>query len=219
VLAATAAGPVGPLGRMPGPVAVAAPAGRSRLLLGVALFVAGFSAVFVLLGVLAGSAGVLLARWQGPITRVLGVLVVLLGLAFVGLVPALSAERRVHLAPRAGLWGAPLLGVTFGLGWTPCIGPTLAAILTLALSDGSAARGGLLAVVFCIGLGLPFVLLALGVQRSRRVTDWLRRHRLAVLRAGGGLLVGLGLAMVTGVWATWSAALQTWVTGSWVPVL
>ena len=183
------------------------------------LFVAGFSAVFVLLGVLAGSAGLLLARWHGPITRVLGVLVVLLGLAFVGLVPALSAERRVHLAPRAGLWGAPLLGVTFGLGWTPCIGPTLAAILTLALTDGSAARGGLLAVVFCVGLGLPFVLLALGVQRSRRVTDWLRRHRPVVLRAGGGLLVGLGLAMVTGVWATWSAALQVWVTGSFVPVL
>ncbi|MBU4214882.1 MAG: cytochrome c biogenesis CcdA family protein [Actinobacteria bacterium] len=190
---------------------------RRRLLLGVALFVAGFSSVFVVLGVLAGSLGVVVARWQDPITRVLGVLVVLLGLAFVGLVPALSAERRLELAPRAGLWGAPLLGITFGLGWTPCIGPTLAAILTLALSDGSAARGGLLAAVFCLGLGLPFLALALGLTRSRRATDWLRRHRLAVQRAGGGLLVLLGLAMVTGLWGGLASRLQALLT--YVPVL
>lgn len=192
-------------------------ADRRRLLLGVGLFVAGFSSVFVVLGVLAGGLGVTVARWQDPITRVLGVLVVLLGLAFVGLVPALSAERRLHLAPRAGLWGAPLLGVTFGLGWTPCIGPTLAAILTLALSDGSAARGGLLAAVFCLGLGLPFVALALGLSRSQRAMHWLRRHRLGVQRAGGGLLVLLGIAMVAGVWGELAARLQSLLT--FVPAL
>lgn len=209
---------------LPVAVGVAAPrsataevADRRRLLLGVGLFVAGFSSVFVVLGVLAGGLGVTVARWQDPITRVLGVLVVLLGLAFVGLVPALSAERRLHLAPRAGLWGAPLLGITFGLGWTPCIGPTLAAILTLALSDGSAARGGLLAAVFCLGLGLPFVALALGLSRSQRALHWLRRHRLAVQRAGGGLLVLLGVAMVAGVWGELAARLQSLLT--FVPAL
>nr|WP_328698657.1 cytochrome c biogenesis CcdA family protein [Cellulomonas citrea] len=209
---------------LPVAVGVAAPrsttgevADRRRLLLGVGLFVAGFSSVFVVLGVLAGGLGVTVARWQDPITRVLGVLVVLLGLAFVGLVPALSAERRLHLAPRAGLWGAPLLGITFGLGWTPCIGPTLAAILTLALSDGSAARGGLLAAVFCLGLGLPFVALALGLSRSQRVMHWLRQHRLGVQRAGGGLLVLLGIAMVAGVWGELAARLQSLLT--FVPAL
>ncbi|WP_449385774.1 cytochrome c biogenesis CcdA family protein [Cellulomonas soli] len=195
-------------------------AGR-RLLLGVALFVAGFTAVFVAYGALAGSLGSLLVRWQDPITRVLGVVVVLMGLAFLGFVPFLQQDRRLHLAPRAGLWGAPLLGLTFGLGWAPCIGPTLAAILTLSLTDASAGRGALLAVAFCAGLGLPFVLVALGLERSARALAFLRRHRLAVMRAGGGMLVVLGLALVTGVWSQWAAWLQGLLTGGtpFVPVV
>lgn len=195
-------------------------AGR-RLLLGVALFVAGFTAVFVAYGALAGSLGSLLVRWHDPITRVLGVVVILMGLAFCGFVPFLQQDRRLHLAPRAGLWGAPLLGLTFGLGWAPCIGPTLAAILTLSLTDASAGRGALLAVAFCVGLGLPFVLVALGVERSRRALGFLRRHRLAVMRAGGAMLVVLGLALVTGVWTQWAAWLQGLLTGGdpFVPVV
>lgn len=195
-------------------------AGR-RLLLGVGLFVAGFTAVFVAYGALAGSLGSLLVRWQDPITRVLGVVVILMGLAFLGFVPFLQQDRRLHLAPRAGLWGAPLLGLTFGLGWAPCIGPTLAAILTLSLTDASAARGALLAVAFCVGLGLPFVLVALGVERSARVLGFLRRHRLAVMRAGGAMLVVLGLALVTGVWTQWASWLQGLLTGGdpFVPVV
>ncbi|MGN8247400.1 cytochrome c biogenesis CcdA family protein [Cellulomonas soli] len=196
-------------------------AASRRLLLGVVLFVAGFTAVFVAYGALAGSLGSLLVRWQDPITRVLGVVVVLMGLAFLGFVPFLQQDRRLHLAPRAGLWGAPLLGLTFGLGWAPCIGPTLAAILTLSLTDASAGRGALLAVAFCAGLGLPFVLVALGVERSARALGFLRRHRLAVMRAGGAMLVVLGLALVTGVWSQWAAWLQGLLTGGepFVPVV
>lgn len=194
---------------------------RSRLLLGVGLFVAGFTAVFVAYGALAGSLGGLLLRWQDPVTRVLGVVVILLGLSFVGLVPFLQQERRLHLAPRAGLWGAPLLGVTFGLGWTPCIGPTLAAILTLSLDGGSAGRGVVLAVAFCVGLGLPFLLVALGLGSSARMLGFLRRHRLAIMRVGGALLVVLGLALVTGVWGAWASWLQGVLTGNdpFVPVV
>ena len=196
-------------------------AGRRRLLAGVGLFVAGFTVVFVTFGALAGTVGAALLHWQGPISRVLGVVVALLGLAFLGFVPFLQQERRMHLAPRAGIWAAPILGLTFGLGWTPCIGPTLAAILALSLGDGSAARGAVLAAVFCAGLGLPFLLVALGVERMSRAMALVRRHRVAVTRLGGGLLVVLGLAMVTGVWSTWAGWLQGLLTGTngFVPVV
>ena len=196
-------------------------AGRRRLLAGVGLFVAGFTVVFVAFGALAGTVGAVLLHWQGPISRVLGGVVVLLGLAFLGMVPFLQRERRLHVAPRAGVWAAPVLGLTFGLGWTPCIGPTLAAILALSLGDGSAARGALLAAVFCLGLGLPFLLVALGVERMGRAMALVRRHRVAVTRVGGGLLVVLGLAMVTGVWGTWTGWLQGLLTGTngFVPVV
>jgi len=195
--------------------------GRTRLLAGVGLFVAGFTVVFVLLGVLAGSVGGVLKDWQDPLTRILGVVVVLMGLAFMGLVPFLQQDRRVHLSPRAGLWGAPLLGLVFGLGWTPCIGPTLVAITALSLDGGSAARGAVLSVAFSLGLGLPFLLIALGTARSARTLALLRRHRLAVMRAGGGLLVVLGLALVSGLWGSWAQWLQGLLTtsGVFVPVV
>ncbi|PVU82476.1 cytochrome C biogenesis protein [Cellulomonas sp. WB94] len=195
--------------------------GRTRLLAGVGLFVAGFTVVFVLLGVLAGSVGGVLKDWQDPLTRILGVVVVLMGLAFMGLVPFLQQDRRVHLSPRAGLWGAPLLGLVFGLGWTPCIGPTLVAITALSLDGGSAVRGAVLSVAFCLGLGLPFLLIAFGTARSARALALLRRHRLAVMRAGGGLLVVLGLALVSGLWGTWAQWLQGLLTtsGVFVPVV
>lgn len=209
------------LGTTAGTTAGSQRAGRRRLLTGVGLFVAGFTVVFVAFGALAGTVGAALLHWQGPISRVLGVVVVLLGLAFLGFVPFLQRERRMHLAPRAGIWAAPVLGLTFGLGWTPCIGPTLAAILALSLGDGSAARGAVLAAVFCLGLGLPFLLVALGVERMSRAMALVRRHRVAVTRIGGGLLVVLGLAMVTGVWSTWAGWLQGLLTGTdgFVPVV
>jgi cytochrome c-type biogenesis protein len=188
-------------------------ASRGRLLAGVGLFVAGFTLVFVAVGTLAGSLGGLLGRWEDPLMRVLGVVVVLMGLAFLGFVPFLQQERRLHASPTAGLWGAPVLGVVFGLGWAPCIGPTLAAVLALSLDDGSAARGATLSVAYCLGLGLPFLAIALGMQRSAAVLGFLRRHRLAITRVGGGLLLVIGLALVTGLWGTWTQSLQGLVAG------
>lgn len=190
-----------------------ATATRGRVLAGVALFVAGFTVVFVAFGVLAGSLGGVLSDWSDVLTRVAGVVVVVMGLVFVGWVPFAQRTAKLRLAPRAGLWGAPVLGFVFGLGWTPCIGPTLVAVYTLALDEGSAARGAVLSVAYCVGLGLPFLLLALGFERSTRALGFLRRHRLAVMRAGGVILVLIGLALVTGLWGRFTGALQGVIGG------
>lgn len=186
-------------------------ASRSRLVLGVGLFVLGFSAVFVLVSAIF-SFGVAVLRWQDVLFRVLGAVVIVLGLAFMGLIPFLQQERRLHLRPQAGLWSAPVLGVTFGLGWTPCIGPTLAAVL--ALGADAPGRSIALTVFYCLGLGLPFLLVALGLRSSARMLAFLRRHRLAIMRVGGGVLVLLGVAMVTGVWGRLMTSLQLLVTGT-----
>ncbi|GEL46975.1 cytochrome C biogenesis protein CcdA [Cellulomonas hominis] len=191
-------------GRRPAPPAP----GRGRLTLGVALFVLGFALVFVALGALAGSLGGALLRWQDPITRALGVVVIVMGVAFLGGVPFLQREVRVHRRPPATLWGAPVLGVTFGLGWTPCIGPTLAAVMALSLDGGSPARGAVLSAAYALGLGLPFVLLALGLQRSSRLLDIVRRRRRAISVVGGTMLVLIGIALVTGLWGRWAQSLQ-----------
>ncbi|SNS91303.1 cytochrome c-type biogenesis protein [Micrococcales bacterium KH10] len=186
---------------------------RGRMILGVGLFVAGFSAVFISLGVFFGTVGQFLRTWDTVIERGLGVVVILMGLAFIGAVPALQRERRWHISPNAGLWGAPLLGVAFGLGWTPCLGPTLTAINALALDGGSPARGAVLAVAYCIGLGLPFVLLAFGLGASSRIVAFLQRHRRAIVRIGGAMLIILGIALVSGLWGYISGQLQWWISG------
>lgn len=186
---------------------------RRRVVAGVGLFVLGFTAVFVGLMAAAGALGSYLVQWEDTIMRVLGIVVILMGLAFLGVVPFLQRERRMHLSPRAGLWGAPLLGVVFGLGWTPCIGPTLAAVQALSLDEASAVRGIVLGIAYCVGLGVPFLLVALGLQSSQRMLGFLRRHRLGIQRAGGALLVLVGLALVTGLWAAWTSQLQGWIGG------
>lgn len=173
---------------------------RGRVLLGSILFVLGFSIVFVSYGVLFGSIGARLLEYQAVIDRVLGVLLVLMGLAFMGLIPALQRERRVHVIPKWGVAGAPLLGLVFGLGWSPCIGPTLAAVQSLAFTEASAARGALLSFVYCLGLGLPFVLLGLAFSRSMRAIGWVKSHYAIVMRVGGALLLILGILMLTGIW-------------------
>lgn len=196
-----------------GTVATRVRPARSRVVGGVALFVLGFTLVFVSFGAAFGGLGGYLVRWEDVITRVLGAVVILLGLGFLGAVPFLQREARFHLTPRAGLWGAPLLGIVFGLGWTPCIGPTLGAVQALAIDEASAGRGALLGVAYCIGLGVPFLLVALGLQSSERMMDFLRRHRLAALRIGGGMLVLVGLLLVTGLWTSLTGAMQLWIGG------
>lgn len=196
-----------------GSTATLARVSRGRVVGGVALFVAGFTAVFVLFGVLAGSLGSLVNEWSDPITRVLGVVVVLMGLVFLGWMPFAQRERRLHLAPTAGLWGAPLLGVVFGLGWAPCIGPTLVAVYTLALDEASAGRGAVLSVAYCLGLGLPFLLIALALDRSARVLRVLRERRRLIQQIGGAVLVLVGLALVSGLWTAWTNSLQGLIGG------
>jgi cytochrome c-type biogenesis protein len=173
---------------------------RSRTVLGAMLFVLGFTVVFVAYGVLFGRLGGLLIEHQRLLERILGVVVILLGLAFLGWLPGVSRELRIHRFPSAGLIGAPLLGIVFGLGWTPCIGPTLGAVQSLALSTAGAGRGAALSAAYCVGLGVPFVLVAIGARWMVRSLAVVRRHANVVTYVGGGLLVVLGLLLVTGLW-------------------
>lgn len=186
---------------------------RNTMVLGALLFVAGFTAVFVSLGLLAGSLGAALAPWQTWIERVLGVAVIVLGIVFLGGFGAMQRERRITFKPAMGLGGAPLLGMIFGLGWAPCIGPTFAAVLSLSLGGGSAARGGFLAVMYCLGLGLPFIAVAFAMDRGSKMLEFLRKHRLALMRIGGGLLILIGIALVSGLWGAWVRSLQGLIGG------
>jgi cytochrome c-type biogenesis protein len=170
------------------------------------LFVLGFSVVFVALGTLSGALGAWLVTWRHTITWVLGLLTIVLGLAFAGLVPLLQREWRVHSVPAVGLAAAPLLGFLFGLGWTPCIGPTLAAITTLSLNEATASRGALLSGVYAVGLGVPFIVAGLAYRRALGAFGLVRRHQVLVTRLGGLMLVAVGVLLVTGWWdqaVTW----------------
>ncbi|HEX8001388.1 MAG TPA: cytochrome c biogenesis protein CcdA [Mycobacteriales bacterium] len=189
---------------------------RSRVVLGALLFVLGFTAVFMTVGALFGAAGRVLSEHQEGITQALGAVTIVLGLVFMGAlsrVSFLSRDFRVHALPRAGLGGAPLLGALFGLGWTPCAGPTLGAVLTLAVSTGTAVRGAFLVLVYCLGLGLPFVLAGLAFERSMAAFAVVKRHYGLVTRLGGGFLVLIGVLLVTGEWTRIVARMQVWIGG------
>ncbi len=187
--------------------------GGARTLAGTLLFVLGFTAVFVSLGALFGGLGTVLQRYDDVLMRVLGAVTIVFGLAFAGLVPGLQRRWRVIERPAAGLAGAPLLGVAFGLGWTPCIGPTLGAVQTLALDSASAGRGALLTAAYCLGLGLPFIVAAVAYRRALGAFGWVRRHRRWVVRLGGGMLVVLGVLMLTGLWQDVMVSVRGWVAG------
>ncbi len=187
---------------------------RGRVLLGSALFVLGFSAVFVSEGALFGGLGGALLQHRDIIDRLLGAFTVVLGLAFLGLIPGLQREVRIHRLPAAGLAGAPLLGVLFGVGWTPCLGPTLGAVQTLAYTQASAGRGALLTAAYCLGLGVPFVLTGLAFRRALGAFAVVKRHYAVVMRVGGVLLVVVGLLLVSGLWEQLMISLRIVVSGS-----
>lgn len=176
--------------------------GRGRLLLGVLLFIAGFTVVFVAMGVFAGSLGRVFVEYQDAITRILGVVVIALGLVFVGVFGFAQRTFRPELKQGLGLLGAPLLGVAMGVGWAPCIGPTYAAILSIAYSQADPGRAAVLALAYSLGLGIPFVLIAIGFGWASRSVTFLRRHIRVVNIAGGILLIVLGVLMVTGLWTS-----------------
>jgi cytochrome c-type biogenesis protein len=186
---------------------------RGRMLAGTSLFVLGFSFVFVSLGTLMGAVGTWLLVNQRTLSIVLGLLVIAMGLAFIGAVPLLQRDVRVHRIPDVGVAAAPLLGVLFGLGWTPCLGPTLTAVLALSLEEASAGRGAALTLAYCLGLGIPFIVAALAFRRMLGATRWLRRHQQWVSRLGGAMLVAVGVLLVTGWWDLLVGELRVWVPG------
>jgi cytochrome c-type biogenesis protein len=190
------------------------PARRSRVVAGAMLFVLGFSVLFASEGVLLGGLGEKLLVHQRVVTQVLGVVTIVLGLLFAGVFDRLMLTGRIFRPswrPRAGLAGAPLLGLMFGLTWTPCIGPTLSAVLGLAGTSGTAARGALLALAYGIGLGIPFLIVAFAFQRGMQFFGWARRHARLITGLGGAMLVVVGVLEVTG---TWSAAMS-WLQVHW----
>ncbi len=187
---------------------------KSRVLLGSVLFVLGFSVVFVSFGALFGGLGA--AVYAGGlmwVQRVLGVFVIFLGFVLMGQFKFMQRTMKLQVSPKFGLFSAPLLGFAFGLGWTPCIGPTLAAVLTLASDAGSPSKGALLAFVYALGIGLPFIAIAAGFGWATRSVSFIKRHIRGFNIAGGALLVLLGLLMVTGIWSTFASWLQLEVFG------
>lgn len=173
---------------------------RGRLVGGVLLFILGFTIVFILYTVLGGTAGVFLLQWGDLITRILGVVIIAMGLVFLGLFGFAQKEFRFHVDSKAGIVGAPLLGVALGIGWAPCMGPTLAAILALSFNAGDPVRAGFLGLAYSLGLGIPFLLVALGFGWATKAVGFLRRHVRVVNIVGGVMLILLGILMVTGLW-------------------
>ncbi|MEW2259755.1 cytochrome c biogenesis CcdA family protein [Streptomyces sp. NPDC047869] len=188
-----------------------AEARRGRMIAGASLFVLGFTCVFVSTGTLFGYFGSTLQEHKLLLTKVLGALMILLGAFFMGLMPWLTQrEFRIHKRPTAGLVGAPLLGALFGIGWTPCLGPTLSAVTILAANEGSAGRGALLTVAYCCGLGVPFVFVAVAFRKALGAFAWVKQRYALVMRIGGVMMIATGALLLTGVWDHLIQLMQSW---------
>ncbi|MET0694609.1 MAG: cytochrome c biogenesis protein CcdA [Propionibacteriaceae bacterium] len=185
---------------------------RGRMLAGSSLFVLGFAVVFVATGVVAGTLGQVLLEYRQVISRVLGVVVIVLGLMFAGVLRIGQRDLRSQRLPAVGVAAAPLLGVLFALGWTPCISPTLSVVVNLGLNEGSALRGGLLGFVYALGLGIPFVVAGLAFTKMARAVSVLQRHQVALMRFGGLLMVAVGILLVTGYWDVLTGMLRQWMS-------
>jgi cytochrome c-type biogenesis protein len=195
---------------------------RSRVISSSLLFVLGFASVFTILGAGASTLGGVILRNRPVFMAIAGAFVIVMGLAALGLlrIPFLYREARVDLRRiKAGPHGAVPLGMAFALGWTPCIGPVLAGILTAAAATPTAWTGAALLFVYSLGLGVPFVLLAVGYARAGRAFSWLRRHGRAIERTGGAILVGMGVLMITGQWTRLFIPLIRWFSENrWPPI-
>ncbi|MCZ7426267.1 cytochrome c biogenesis protein CcdA [Micromonospora sp. WMMA1949] len=182
---------------------------KGRVLAGTLLFIAGFTVVFVATAILFSGVGKLFFRYERTLEIVIGALVVVLGLGYLGVIPGMQREFRIRWLPSAGLLGAPVLGAVFALSWLPCTGPTLGAVLGMAATEGGTDRAVVLAVAYCLGLGIPFVVFGLGFQRLLGVFRAVRRNSRWVTRIGGALLIAIGLALITGGWVNVVIWLQT----------
>lgn len=191
---------------------------RPRLVLGALLFVAGFTVMFMSYGLAFGAVGYRLIEHQRTVNIVLGVVMILMGLAFAGRLPVLQRTIGPQVVPRLGLAGAPVLGLLFGVGWTPCLGPTLTAVLSLSLTEGSAARGSVLTAFYCLGLGVPFIAAALAYRRTLRAAAWARRYQRYIALFAGGTIVVVGGLLVSGVWQQLVNSLQGVISGYTVAV-
>jgi len=185
---------------------------RRRVLFGTLGFIAGFALVFVATGVVAGTLGSALVAWQRPLTIAAGLLSIALGLVFTGWLPFAQNTVRLNTAPLLGVAASPLLGIVFGLGWTPCIGPALSVVLSLALNEGTALRGGILAFAYALGLGIPFLVAGLAFARMARTLDWVKRHHRGLQIAGGLAMIAVGLLLVTGWWDAVMAVMRQWAS-------
>lgn len=191
---------------------------RGRILAGTSLFIAGFALVFVSTGALFGGLGSLLLQYSRVLSVAAGIVAVVLGLVFAGVIPLGQNTLRPARVPKVGLAAAPLLGVVFGLGWTPCIGPTLSVVLTLALNEATALRGAVLALAYALGLGLPFLAAGLAFDRLSGTLGWVRRHHGVLQKIGGGLLVVVGLLLITGLWDRLMGVFRQWASAFGVVV-
>jgi cytochrome c-type biogenesis protein len=191
---------------------------RGRVVLGVLLFVLGFTVVFVAGSAAAGAVGFWLVRWRDLIVQLMGIVVIAMGLVFIGRFTFFQRTLKTSISPRTGLIGAPLLGIVFALGWTPCIGPTLAAINLISFQSGSVWQGVVLGIAYCLGLGIPFLLVALGAGWASGAIRAVKRHMRTVNIIGGAILIVIGLLMVTGVWSAIMSSVGA-VIRSYVPLV